>query len=38
MLLQVLVHGVAVPTDTPVQWLCEHFGYPDNFVHLCVFV
>lgn len=28
-------HGVEIPFDTPLQWLSEHFSYPDNFLHIC---
>lgn len=30
-----LSHGVEIPFDTPLQWLSEHFSYPDNFLHIC---
>lgn len=28
-------HGIEIPFDTPLQWLSEHFSYPDNFLHIC---
>lgn len=28
-------HGVEIPLNTPLQWLSEHFSYPDNFLHIC---
>lgn len=31
-------HGVEIPFDTPLQWLTEHFSYPDNFLHICAVV
>ena len=31
-----LIHGVEVPTVSPLQWLSEHFSYPDNFLYVCV--
>ncbi|PIK40758.1 putative autophagy protein 5 [Apostichopus japonicus] len=31
-----LIHGVEVPTETPVQWLSEHLSHPDNFLHIVV--
>lgn len=33
-----VTHGVEVPFDTPLQWLSEHFSYPDNFLHICAVV
>lgn len=33
---RVIIHGVQPPFDTPVQWLSEHFSYPDNFLHICL--
>ena len=33
---RVVVHGIAVPMDAPVQWLCEHLSHPDGFVHMVV--
>eukprot|EP00041_Stephanoeca_diplocostata_P019863 m.432780 g.432780 ORF g.432780 m.432780 type:complete len:288 (-) comp21414_c1_seq4:782-1645(-) len=35
---KVVTHGIEPPRDTPLQWLCEHCTYPDNFLHLTVFV
>mmetsp|Transcript_13652 Transcript_13652/g.35084 ORF Transcript_13652/g.35084 Transcript_13652/m.35084 type:complete len:277 (-) Transcript_13652:19-849(-) len=35
---RVVMHGVEPPLETPLQWLCEHFVYPDNFLHITVFV
>lgn len=37
-LLRVVSHGIEPPLDTPLQWLSEHCAYPDNFLHLTVFV
>ncbi|KAI5710991.1 hypothetical protein M8J76_014510 [Diaphorina citri] len=34
--LSVLVHGIAIPLDTPLQWMSEHLSYPDNFLHIVV--
>lgn len=31
-----LIHGIELPLDSPLQWLSEHFSYPDNFIHVCV--
>lgn len=31
-------HGIEIPFDTPLQWLSEHFSYPDNFLHICAVV
>ena len=33
---QILIHGIQPPLHTPVQWLSEHFSYPDNFLHVCL--
>ena len=33
---RVIIHGVQPPLHTPVQWLSEHFSYPDNFLHICL--
>lgn len=35
--IQVKIHGINPPMDTPLQWLSEHLSYPDNFLHLCIF-
>ncbi len=31
-----MIHGTEVPGVTPLQWLSEHFSYPDNFLHICI--
>ncbi|XP_046845360.1 autophagy protein 5-like isoform X1 [Xenia sp. Carnegie-2017] len=31
---KIVIHGIEPPTDTPLQWLSEHFSYPDNFLHI----
>nr|CAG4634994.1 EOG090X0BB3 [Alona affinis] len=33
---QVIIHGIDMPLETPLQWLSEHLSYPDNFLHLCI--
>jgi len=33
---KVVVHGVDIPLETPLQWMSEHLSYPDNFLHLCI--
>ncbi|XP_035687247.1 autophagy protein 5-like isoform X2 [Branchiostoma floridae] len=33
---KVVIQGVEPPMETPVQWLSEHFSYPDNFLHICL--
>lgn len=33
---QVMIHGIEPLLDTPLQWLSEHFSYPDNFLHICI--
>eukprot|EP00013_Stygamoeba_regulata_P021314 CAMPEP_0177661708 /NCGR_PEP_ID=MMETSP0447-20121125/18853_1 /TAXON_ID=0 /ORGANISM="Stygamoeba regulata, Strain BSH-02190019" /LENGTH=363 /DNA_ID=CAMNT_0019167129 /DNA_START=31 /DNA_END=1122 /DNA_ORIENTATION=+ len=30
----VLVHGIAIPLETPLLWLCRNLSYPDNFVYI----
>ena len=32
----VIIHGIQPSLQTPVQWLSEHFSYPDNFLHICL--
>jgi len=34
--VELLVHGLTVPLETPIYWLALHAGYLDNFVHLVV--
>ena len=34
--VKILTHGIVPPLETPLQWLSEHFSYPDNFLHLCL--
>ena len=31
-----LIHGIELSPESPLQWLSEHFSYPDNFLHICV--
>lgn len=31
-----LIHGVELPSESPLQWLSEYFSYPDNFIHICI--
>ncbi|OWA51592.1 Autophagy protein 5 [Hypsibius exemplaris] len=33
---KVVIQGVKMSPQTPLQWLSEHFSYPDNFIHICV--
>ncbi|XP_013384929.1 autophagy protein 5-like [Lingula anatina] len=33
---EVYIQGVNPPLETPVQWLSEHFSYPDNFLHIAL--
>ena len=33
---QVIIHGIKPSLQTPLQWLSEHFSYPDNFLHICL--
>ncbi|CAG0918411.1 unnamed protein product [Notodromas monacha] len=33
---RVVLHGIAPPLETPLQWLSEHLSYPDNFLHVCL--
>ncbi|XP_039289202.1 autophagy protein 5 [Nilaparvata lugens] len=36
--VKVVIHGVEPPRETPLQWMSEHLSYPDNFLHLCIFI
>jgi autophagy-related protein 5 len=31
---QVIIQGIRPSLNTPIQWLSEHFSYPDNFLHI----
>ena len=31
-----LIHGIELSPESPLQWLSEHFSYPDNFLHICI--
>uniref|UniRef100_T1JM08 Autophagy protein 5 n=1 Tax=Strigamia maritima TaxID=126957 RepID=T1JM08_STRMM len=33
---RIIIQGIEVPSKTPIQWLSEHFSYPDNFLHICI--
>jgi len=33
---KVIIHGIQPSLQTPIQWLSEHFSYPDNFLHICL--
>lgn len=33
---EVIIHGIKPSLQAPVQWLSEHFSYPDNFLHICL--
>jgi autophagy-related protein 5 len=33
---KILIHGIQPSLQTPLQWLSEHFSYPDNFLHICL--
>ncbi|XP_028394715.1 autophagy protein 5-like [Dendronephthya gigantea] len=32
--IKIVIHGIQPPLETPLQWLSEHFSYPDNFLHI----
>ena len=32
--IRLLVHGTVPPPETPLQWLAQHYAYPDGFVHI----
>jgi autophagy-related protein 5 len=32
----VILHGVNLPLDTPVNWAYENLSFADNFLHLVV--
>lgn len=31
---RVLVHGIEVPSETPLVWMSEFLSHPDNFLHI----
>ncbi|KAA3675175.1 autophagy-related protein 5, partial [Paragonimus westermani] len=31
---KLLLHGICLPEDAPIQWLSEHMAYADNFMHI----
>ncbi|EDQ88108.1 uncharacterized protein MONBRDRAFT_37647 [Monosiga brevicollis MX1] len=33
---QVLIQGIQLPLNTPLQWLAQHMCHADNFVHIIV--
>lgn len=33
---RIIIQGIEPPLETPIQWLSEHFSYPDNFLHICI--
>ncbi|XP_024085934.1 LOW QUALITY PROTEIN: autophagy protein 5-like, partial [Cimex lectularius] len=33
---KILIHGIEVPHETPLQWMSEHLSYPDNFLHFVI--
>ena len=34
--VHVIIHGIEPPLETHLQWLSEHFSYPDNFLHVVI--
>ncbi len=34
--LTILIHGLDVRLDVPLQWLSENLSYPDNFLHIAL--
>ena len=32
------VQGIRPGDETPVQWLSQHLSYPDNFLHIAVYL
>ncbi|CAH0553444.1 unnamed protein product [Brassicogethes aeneus] len=34
--INVKIHGMNPPLETPLQWMSEHLSYPDNFLHFVV--
>ena len=32
----ILIHGVELPLDTPVNWAYENLSFADNFLHVVV--
>jgi len=33
---RVISHGILVPFETPMLYMCLNLHYPDNFLHLCI--
>jgi hypothetical protein len=36
--VKVMTQGIEPDFDTPIQWMAEHLSYPDNFLHIIVFL
>jgi len=34
--VEVLIHGINPPMDTPLAWLCENMCHPDQFLYISV--
>lgn len=34
--ISVIIHGVELPLDTPINWAYENLSFADNFLHIAV--
>jgi autophagy-related protein 5 len=34
--ISIIVHGVELPIDTPINWAYENLSFADNFLHIVV--
>lgn len=34
--ITVIVHGIEIPLDTPMNWAYENLSFADNFLHIVI--
>lgn len=34
--ITVIVHGIEIPLDTPINWAYENLSFTDNFLHIVI--
>lgn len=34
--ISIIIHGVELPLDTPINWAYENLSFADNFLHIAV--
>lgn len=34
--ISIIIHGVELPLDTPMNWAYENLSFADNFLHIAV--